>query len=218
MGININSQLSTLNSQLIRVAVVDDHKIITDGLERLINESEIARVTRKAYSVTGCLELLKSEQPEVLLLDISLPDGNGIDLCTKIKVKYPQVKVLMLTSYGELATITRALDAGADGYVLKSSMPEELLEGIRAVAYGERFLCEEVDITLRKSNSNSMELTRREMELLQLIAAGYTLPEQADKMCLGYHTVRGYRQKLNIKLGAHNTVQLVHNAKALNLI
>jgi len=213
-----NSQLSTFNFQLIRVAIVDDHKIIVDGLERLINESGIACIIGKAYSGAGCRELLKSDQPDVLLLDIGLPDDNGIDLCIKIKEKYPQVKILILTSYGELATITRALDAGADGYVIKNSMPEELLEGINTVFSGERFLCEEVNITLQKNENNILELTRREMELLQLIAAGYTLPEQADKMCLGYHTVRSYRQKLNIKLGAHNTVQLVQNAKALNLI
>ena len=205
-------------NNMLNVAVADDHKIITDGLERLINESGTASVIGKAYSAAGCLELLKNSQPDVLLLDISMPDGNGIDLCPKIKEKYPRLKVLMLTSYSELTTITRALDAGADGYVLKNSEPEELLEGIRTVASGERFLCEEVNVTLRKSENNLLELTRREMELLQLISAGYTLPEQADKMCLGYHTVRGYRQKLNIKLGAHNTVQLLQNAKTLKLI
>lgn len=213
-----NSQFSTFNSQFIRVVIVDDHKIIADGLECLINESESVRVTNKVYSSIGCLELLKGKQPDVLLLDISLPDNNGIDLCLKVKEKYPQVKVLILTSYGELATIIRALAAGADGYVLKNSMPEELLEGICTVASGERFLCEEVNVTLQNNENNSMELTRREMELLQLIAAGYTLPEQADKMCLGYHTVRSYRQKLNVKLGAHNAIQLVQNAKALKLV
>jgi len=215
---NNNSQFSILNSQLIHVAVVDDHKIITDGLERLINESGIASVICKAYSVAGCKEMLKNHQPDVLLLDISMPDGSGIDLCPKIKEKYPQVKVVMLTSYGEFATINRAMDAGADGYILKNSEPDELLEGIRTVASGERFLCEEVNSTLRDNDNNLLELTRREMELLQLIAEGYTLPEQADKMCLGYNTVRGYRQKLNIKLGAHNTVQLLQNAKALKLV
>ena len=213
-----NSQSSILNPQLIRVAVVDDHKIITDGLERLINESKTVSVIGKAYSVAECLKLLKTIRPDVLLLDISLPDGNGIELCSKIKKNYPRIKVIMLTNYGELTTIAGALDAGADGYVLKNSDTEELLEGIRRVAVGERFLCEEVNVTLQKSENNPVELTRREMELLQLIAAGYTLPEQADKMCLSYHTVRGYRQKLNIKLGSHNTVQLLQNAKALKLV
>jgi len=203
---------------MIRVAIVEDHKIIADGLERLINESETACVMGKTYSAAECWELLDNKQPDVLMLDIGLPDDNGIILCSKIKEKYPQIKVLMLTSYGELTTITRALEAGADGYVLKNAMPEELLEGILAIASGDRFLCEEVKTVLRNSGSNPLELTRREMELLQLIAEGYTLPEQADKMCLSYNTVRGYRQKLNIKLGAHNTVQLIQNAKALKLM
>jgi DNA-binding NarL/FixJ family response regulator len=203
---------------MVHVAVVDDHKIIADGLERLINESGIACVIGKAYSVAGCWELLKGEQPEVLLLDISMPDGNGIDLCPKIKKRYPQVKVLMVTSYGELATITRTMDAGADGYVLKNAEPEELLEGIRTVASGGRFLCEEVHVTLENNESNPIELTRREKQLLQLISDGYTLQEQINKMCLGYHTIRSYRQQLNVKLGAHNSIQLLHNAKALKLI
>ena len=203
---------------MINVVIIDDHKVIADGLERLINESEDARVAGKAFSVAGCLELLNNTQPDVLMLDIGLPDGNGIDLCEQIKAKYPQQKVLILTSYGELATINRALDAGADGYILKNSMPEELLEGIHAVASGQRFLCEEVDIILKKNETNTLELTRREKELLLLIVEGYTLPELSDKMCLGYHTIRSYRKNLNIKLNAHNTAQLVQNARALNLI
>jgi DNA-binding NarL/FixJ family response regulator len=203
---------------MIAVAIADDHKVIADGLERLINESETVRVMGKAYSVAGCRELLKDRQPDVLLLDVSMTDGSGIDLCPKIKAKYPQVKVLMLTSYGELATITRALDAGADGYVLQNSDSQELLEGICTVASGERFLCEEANRTLQKNENSPIELTRREIELLQLIAEGYTLPQLADKMYLGVNTIRGYRQKLNIKLNAHNTVQLLQNARALGLV
>jgi len=203
---------------MIRVIIVEDHKVVADGFERLINDTDIACVIGKAHSAAECWELLSSRQPDVLLLDIGLPDENGILLVPKIKKKYPLIKVLMLSSYSELATITSALDAGADGYVLKSSLSEELLEGIRTVINGERFLCEEVNIALRSNDSNPLELTRREMELLLLITEGYTLTEQADKMCLGYNTVRNYRQKLNVKLGAHNTVQLVQNARALKLV
>ena len=205
-------------SEFIKVAIVDDHKMIVDGLERLINESDIARVVGMAYSGVECMQLLKSNQPEVLLLDIGLPDINGIELCSKIKACYPQVKIMMLTSYGELASISRALDADADGYVLKNSMPEELLEGISTVASGKRFLCEDAEATMQASETNLLVLTRREMELLQLIVDGYTIPELADKMCLGYNTIRGYRNKLNIKLEAHNTAQLIQNAKVLRLV
>ena len=213
-----NFELTAFNLPFIRVAIVDDHKSVAEGFERLINDSENVRVIGKAYNVAGCRELLEAAQPDVVLLDVGLPDGNGIDLCCEIKKKYPLVKVLMLTSYNELYTITRALDAGVDGYVLKSSMSDEVLEGICAVASGKRFLSEEVNVTIKKSERNMFELTRREMELLKLIAEGLSLPQQANKMRLGINTIRTYRQQLNVKLDARNTVQLLMNAKALNLV
>ena len=203
---------------MVRVVITEDHKMIAEGLERLIHDGETIQVIGKAYSAAECLQLLESEMPDVLMLDIGLPDVGGIDLCTQIKKKYPQLKVLILTSYSEMATIRRALDAGADGYVLKNSMQEELLEGIRTVASGKQFLCEEVNIVIQNYESSPLELTRRELELLQLIVEGYTQPQLADKMCLGVQTIRSYRKNLYIKLNAHNTAQLVQNAKALGLV
>ncbi|GHU83926.1 DNA-binding response regulator [Bacteroidia bacterium] len=203
---------------MIKVAIVDDHKLVTAGLEKLINETDVAHVIGVAHSAAGCRDMLKNVQPDVLLLDVSMPDGSGIDLCPKIKAKYPQVKVLMLTSYGELATVTCALEAGADGYVLKNSMPEEILEGIQAVASGGRFLCDEVDLMLKNRDDNPLELTRREYSLLRLIAEDRTNAEIADRLCLGYETVKSYRKNLNAKLGAHNTAQLLQKAKALKLV
>ena len=214
----MNFELSPFNNPFIRVAIVDDHKAVADGFERLINASDNVRAVGKAYNVAGCLQLLEAAVCDVVLLDVGLPDGNGIELCPEIKKHYPQVKILILTSYSEFFTINRALEAGVDGYVLKSCMSDEVLEGIRTVVSGKRFLCGEVDVTIRKSERHQIELTRRELELLQLIADGYTLPEQADKMCLGMNTIRNYRQKLNVKLDAHNTVQLVENARAMNLV
>ncbi len=213
-----SASFSTFGFQFIRVMVVDDHKIIADGLERLINESDDIRVSGKTHTVAGCLELLKDHQPDVLLLDISMPDGNGIDLCPGIKEKYPQVKVLMLTSYSEFVTITRALNAGADGYVLKNAEMDELIEGIRTVASGKRFVCGDAETQLKNKENNLIELTRRETELLHLIAKGLTLSQLADRMCLGINTIRDYRQKLNIKLDAHNSIQLLQNARTLKLL
>ena len=213
-----NFELTAFHLPFIRVAIVEDHKSVAEGFERLINDSENVRVIGKAYNITGCRELLKAVLPDIVLLDVGLPDGNGIDLCHEIKEKYPQVKILILTGYNDLYTISRAMDAGADGYVLKSSMLDEILEGICTVASGERFLCDEAHGVIQKSERKQIELTRREMELLQLIAEGLTLSEQADKMCLGQNTIRTYRQQLNIKLDAHNTAQLIHIAKTLNLV
>jgi DNA-binding NarL/FixJ family response regulator len=194
---------------MITVQIVDDHKMVVEGLEKLINESDIATVTGKAYTIAGCYRMLSAGQPDVLLLDVGLPDGNGMDLCPEIKKRYPAVNILMLTSYAEHAVITHLLGNGASGYVLKNAMSEEIIEGIRVVASGKRFLCEEVDVLLKNRNNNPVELTRRERELLKLIVAGCTSTEIADKMCLGYETIRSYRKNLNIKLNAHNTAMLV---------
>jgi DNA-binding NarL/FixJ family response regulator len=213
-----NSQFSILNSQLIRVSIVDDHKIVVDGLEKIISESGIARLVGKAYSSAGCLQLLKEEQPQVLLLDIGLPDGNGMELCPKIKLLYPAVNILMLTSYAEYAVIKHVLNNGASGYILKSSDSEEIIEGIRTVASGKRFLSEEVDLLLNKKQDQAVELTRREHELLKLIAEGNTSAEIAEKMFLGYETIRSYRKNLHVKLGAHNTADLTKIAMGLKLI
>ena len=213
-----NFQLSTFNSQLISVAVVDDHQIVIDGLEKIIIESGIARLTDKAYHVAGCWKMLNAGQPDVLMLDVGLPDGSGMDLCPQIKEKYPAVNILMLTSYAEYTVISHVLNNGASGYILKSAMPEEIITGIRTVASGKQFLCEEVDILLKKGNKNKVELTRRERDLLKLIAEGNTSIEIADKMYLGYETIRSYRKNLHLKLGAHNTAELTKMAVEMKLI
>jgi len=218
MKTNNNSQLSTLNSQLIRVAVVDDHQIVIDGLEKIITESGIACLTGKSYNVAGCWKMLNAEQPDVLMLDVGLPDGSGMDLCPQIKAKYPAINILMLTGYAEYAIISHVLNNGASGYILKNAMPEEIIEGIYTVASGKRFLCEEVNMLLKKEDKNKVELTRREYELLRLISQGYATAEIADKMFLGYETIRSYRKNLYLKLKAHNTADLIKIALELKMV
>ncbi|MDR0794677.1 MAG: response regulator transcription factor [Tannerella sp.] len=204
--------------QLISVAVVDDHQIVIDGLVKIITVSGIAYVSDKAHSVAGCWRMLSRGQPDVLMLDIGLPDGSGMDLCSGIKEKYPNIKMLMLTSYAEYAVISHVLDHGASGYVLKNSLPDEIIMGISAVASGARFVCDEVDILLKKGECNKITLTRRERELLTMIAQGLTVSMIADKMCLGYETIRSYRKNLHLKLDAHNTAELTKMAIDMKLI
>ena len=218
LSIGMRFDLTSFNSPFIRVTLVDDQKMVADGFERLINESENARVIGKAYCAAGCMEHLEAAHCDVLLLDIGLPDMQGTDLCAQIKKKYPQIKVLMLTSYGEMFTINRALDAGADGYLMKSCSQEELFKSIETVASGERYLCDEVNTTIKKLERNQLKLSRIEMELLQLIAESYSLTEQSDKMCLGVNTIRNYRQRLMMKLDVHTTSQLVQKAKEMKLV
>lgn len=207
-----NMPLSTLNAQFSRIAIVDDHQIVIDGLEKIITESGVAQLVGKARSVAGCWELLKNGPPDVLMLDVGLPDGNGMDLCPLLKAKYPAMNIVMLTSYAEYAVISHVLNNGASGYILKNALPEEIIEGIQTVASGRQFLCEETNQVLKKERNNQVTLTRQERELLKLLAAGYTSREISEKMYLGYETIRSYRKNLQTKLNVHNTAQLVRIA------
>ncbi|MDR2926650.1 MAG: response regulator transcription factor [Cytophagaceae bacterium] len=218
MKIKNNSSFSTIHSPLIRVAVVDDHQIVIDGLEKIIAESGIATLTGKAYSIATCLQMLSFVPPDVLLLDIGLPDGSGMDLCPKIKAQYLAMNILILTSYAEYTVISHVLNNGASGYILKNATSEEIIEGIQTVAAGKRFLCENVNLLLKKKEHNNILLTRRERELLKLITEGYTSVEIADKMYLGYETIRSYRKTLHLKLDAHNTAELTRIAIDMKLI
>jgi DNA-binding NarL/FixJ family response regulator len=200
------------------VAIVDDHYIVLDGMEKIIAESGIAMLSGKASTAAECREMLKAAQPDVLMLDVGLPDGNGMDLCPLLKAEYPAMNILILTSYAEYTVLSHTLNNGASGYILKNATQEEIVEGIRTVASGKRFLCEKSDILLKKERNKQVILTRREHELLKLLAAGHTSKEIAEKMNLGYETIRSYRKNLQLKLDVHNTVELTRVALDRKLV
>ena len=214
-----NSQLSILNSQFIKVAILDDHKMVVESLSKLINESDIAQVTATWYDLeSGRLGLAKS-QPDILLLDIGLPDGDGVDFCAEITKIYPELKIIMLTSYKEFNVAKRALHNGALGYVLKNAESEEIFAGIETVSRGEQFLCEEINILLReKRNEEVIWYSPREKEILQYIADGFTTEEIAKKIFRDKETVRYYRKNLLLKLVAGNTSVMVKKACEQNLV
>jgi DNA-binding NarL/FixJ family response regulator len=204
--------------KVIQVIIIDDHKVLVEGLTKLINDSGIAQVAGVGYSAKDCRNLLGWGLPDVLLLDIELPDGNGVDLCAELKKIYPALKVLALTTYGEYPVVRRMLESGAKGYVLKNAMAEEIFEGIETVAAGESFLCHEVDVMLQRKSNDVIWLSPGEQRLLKLIVEGFTNDEIADKLCLGFKTIKGYRQNLLVKLGAKNTAVLVRMAIEQKLV
>jgi DNA-binding NarL/FixJ family response regulator len=203
---------------MIRVAIVDDHKIITDSLSEIIGKAEGINVVAKAFSITECYKMLEDCQPDVLLLDVNLPDGSGIDFCSKICKIYPEVKILMLTAYAEINVIGRALDGGAHGYILKSSPAEEVIEGILTVVEGKIFLCDKTTNLFKCNSYQSLSLSPREREVLKLIVEGLTIQEIAGKLSLGFETVRSYHKYLHQKLDVHNTALLVRMAIEQNLV
>ncbi|MFS8617475.1 MAG: response regulator transcription factor [Solitalea sp.] len=203
---------------MIKVSIVDDHTILVDGLKKLINDSGIAVVESVSGDAAACRSALGFRLPDVLMLDISLPDANGIDLCKELKETYPALNILALSSYNEYAVVRQMLENGASGYVIKNAMPREIMEGIKTVAAGERFLCHEVDLLLKKQSDLTVWLSNRERELLELVADGYTNAEIADRIFLSPETIRGYRKNLLIKLGAKNTAMMVKMAIEQRLI
>ena len=214
-----NSQFSILNSQLTSVVIVDDHKLVVDSLSKLITESGIAQVLDVYYDIKSCREGLEKTLPDILLLDIALPDGDGVDFCAELTKKYSNLKVVMLTTYKEFSIAKRSLHNGALGYILKNSESEEMLAGIEAVSRGEKFLCEEIDILLKqKRHEEIVWLSNREKEILKFIADGFTTKEIANKIFRDEETVRSYRRNLLIKLDAKNTPEAVKKGIDMRLI
>lgn len=201
-----------------KILIVDDHPLIAQSLSSIINDSKIGEVAAIATTAKQCIELVGTKHFDLVLLDISLPDGNGLDICKSITEKYPEIKVLAITSFNEYTIIRKMLENGASGYILKNSMPEEVIEGIEAVFKGETFLCHEVDLFMKKKSDQQIFLTPRETELLKLICDGYTNPEIAEKLFLGVETVNSYRKNLLFKLNARNTAVLVKIAMEQKLI
>lgn len=203
---------------MTKILIVDDHPLIAKSLASIITDSKVGEVCGVATNVKQALDLIATNHFDVILLDINLPDGSGLDVCKAISVKYPQIKILALTSFSELSIIRRMLDNGAHGYILKNSMPEEVIEGIETVLKGQTFLCHEVDILLKKKSEQQVFLTPRETDLLKLICEGYTNPEIAEKLFLGVETINSYRKNLLFKLNARNSAVLVKIAVEQKLI
>ncbi len=201
-----------------RILIVDDHPLIAQSLSSIISDSKVGEVVSIAGTSKQCLEMVATKHIDLILLDINLPDGSGLEICKTIKNKYPHIKILALSSFEEYTIIRKMLENGASGYILKNSMPEEVIEGIDTVLKGETFLCHEVDLILKKKPEQQIFLTPRETELLKFICEGHTNPEIAEKLFLGVETINSYRKNLLYKLNARNTAVLVKIAMEQKLI
>lgn len=202
----------------IKLLIVDDHRILVEGLNKLFDNSDTVDVIGVAYSGKECRNALRKELPDVILLDINLPDVSGIDLCKEIKTENPEIKIVALSSFNEYTIVRRMIENGASGYVVKNAMPEEIILSVETVANNEIFMCEEIDLLMRNRSNNPIWLTPREKELLKYIVEGLTNHEIAEKMYLGVETINSYRKNLLIKLGAKNTAVLVRMALEEKLV
>jgi DNA-binding NarL/FixJ family response regulator len=204
----------------IKLFIVDDHYMVIEGIHSLLqNEMDIEWMGH-AMNAASCLAFLKKEKPDVILLDINLPDKSGIDLCKEIKQQYPSIQILGLSTFNQQSFIEKMIVNGASGYVIKNASQQELMDAIHAVVNGKQYLSFDAAITLRKSASetNVPVITRREKEVLDLIADGLTNNEISKKLFISITTVDSHRKNLLSKFEAKNTASLIRIAAQLKII
>lgn len=194
---------------LIDINIVDDHRMLVEGLRECIKSSGVGHVSHVFTTISQCRQTLRERQPDVLLADISMPDGNGIDFCQQLLADYPQMKLLVLTYHDEYSTISRMIDVGVHGYVLKSASTTQLMEAIDCVYHGGRYLSPEVQAIMNRGAATHVALSPTEHKILSLICRGLTNAEIAERVFLSVETVNWYRKRLLAKYDVKNSVQLV---------
>ena len=167
----------------------------------------------------SCMAYLQQQQPDVILMDINLPDKSGIDLCKEVKTEYPAIHIIGLSSFNQQSFIQKMIENGAAGYVLKNATREELVEAIETVLEGKIFLSNEASLTVQKNEDAKIPIvTRREKEVLLLIAEGLTNNEIALKLFISTTTVDSHRKNLLTKFEVKNTASLIRMATQYQLI
>lgn len=206
---------------MIRIALADDHNVVRQGLRALLEGVKDFRVVGEARDGKEMVELVMREKPDVALIDVAMPSLNGVEATRRIVRDLPQVKVLVLSMYTGEEYVREALAAGASGYLVKDSAADELVEAIRVVARGERFLSPAVAHLAGKGSAAASpleRLTTREREVLQLIAEGNSNKEIAARLTLSVKTIEAHRTNLMAKLDIHDTASLTRFAIARGLV
>ncbi len=208
----------------IRILIADDHAIVAEGLKHLVEAQSDLQVVATVGDGRAAVRMAKETEPDVVLMDLSMPELNGADAARAIIDDRPDCKVIVLSMYAEREYVRRALKAGATGYVVKRSAAKELVEAIRAVHAGQRYLSPRVaDVVIDDYAADGKadlleKLSAREREVLQLLAEGRTGAEIAQRLALSQKTVETYRARLVEKLGIRDVAGLVKFAIQRGLV
>ena len=203
------------------ILIIDDHPLVADGIKTMLKEAEGLEIIGISKTAQAALDFLKTNSPEVILLDISLPDMDGLQLCEAIRNTNKETKILGLTSTNEAGIITGLLQRGGNGYLLKNMEREELLEAIESVLKGKVYLSKAANekvleqfLRLVSPEANPV-LTRREKEILQLLADGLKGPEIAEKLFLSPLTVETHRKNMFKKFNVSSVQMLPKVARGV---
>lgn len=207
---------------MISVFIVDDHPVVIEGIHSLLQNEKDVEWMGHAMNAQSCLGFFVNNTADVVLMDISMPGMDGMELCAVMKEKYPGIMILGLSTFNQGAYIKKMVGNGASGYILKNSSKEELIKAIHAVYEGNIYFSGEVGMALMEYQKSTMTdlpaLTPREKEVLELIAEGYTNPQIAEKIFLSSFTVDSHRKNLLAKLNVKNTASLIRLAIEQKLI
>jgi len=200
---------------MIRVLLADDHSIVREGLRRIVEESDDMEVVAEAADGKEAIHQIRKSRPDVAVIDISMPEIDGLEVLQQLQPEYPELPILILTMHEEQQYAVRAIEAGARGYITKKSAPEQLVKAIRKVYAGSRYLSEEAAeaLALRvakgKSGQSPLDLlSTRELQVLRRLALGHTNREIAENYNISIKTVDTYRLRLLKKLSLRNNAEL----------
>ncbi len=212
----------------IRLLLVDDHEIVRTGISMLLESETDLSIIGQVSSGAQALEMASQLQPDVVIMDITLPDISGIEVTRQLKAQHPEIAVVALTIHEDQQYFFEMLQAGADGYVPKRAASEDLIKAIHAAFNGEVFIYPSLAKVLvsdflnqaadEKPKESSNEITAREQEVLEMLAAGKTNEEIAAALSISKHTVARHRENVMRKLGLHSRSELVKYAIRKGLI
>jgi DNA-binding NarL/FixJ family response regulator len=203
----------------IKIFIADDHYMVIEGIRSMLVPEKNIEYMGHAMSASSCMAFIRNQQPDVLLLDINLPDKSGIDLCKEIKEKYPDIQILGLSSFNQQSYIQKMIQNGASGYVLKNASLEEIVKAVEVAMQGDIYLSSEASVTMRENKDAQIPvITRREQEVLKLIAEGLTNKEMAAKLFISTTTVDTHRNSLLSKFNVKNTANLIRMAAQFDII
>ncbi|HUA25709.1 MAG TPA: response regulator transcription factor [Steroidobacteraceae bacterium] len=205
-----------------RVLLVDDHAIVREGYRRLLEDEANIDVVGEACDAAQAYELVRSVQPDVVVMDIALPGVSGIEATRRMLREQSQLRVLMFSMYDDAIYARRALEAGALGYLSKATAPEVLVRAIHAVSRGERYVSPDVASRIagaaaQPGKAQIAALSPREFEVLRLLVRGETVRSISEKLALSEKTVANHQSTIRDKLGARNSAQLARLASQLDL-
>lgn len=197
---------------ILSVIIVDDHEIFRKGLKTVLNDIDFVKVVAEASNGQELLKLLKNVECDIIFMDISMPQMDGIEATRKVKELHPNIEIIALTMHENIGYFNKMIEAGAKGFLLKNTNKNEIIEALQSVANGQNYYSQEfcaffnIKQPTRKLN---IDITDREKEILELICKGYSSIEIADKLGISQRTVEGHKAHLFEKTGTKNTASLV---------